>query len=157
VLCFCFVCLRLVAIFSGLSIFFVLPPSVFSNVYLLVYYPIFGWWSRPSDLFDRLKLWHSNLCFLNIKYIMYKVQDYSVLYNNVARPVICNVGILLACWKHLHDCIISLRWEVCAHKTCLTPSLFIKVPVRSKKSKRSCILCIGGIDFDSFYDFCVRL
>jgi len=28
---------------------------------------------------------------------MYKVQDYSVLYNNVARPVICNVGILLAC------------------------------------------------------------
>ena len=34
-LCFCFVCLRLVAVFSGLTIFIAL--SVFSNVYLNFY------------------------------------------------------------------------------------------------------------------------
>ena len=37
--------------------------------------------------------------------------------------------ILLTCRKHLHHRIISLRGEDCAHKTSLTPPLFIEVPV----------------------------
>ena len=34
----------------------------------------------------------------------------------------------------------------------ITPPLFIKVPVASRDSERSCI-CVRGIDFTSFYDF----
>jgi hypothetical protein len=46
---------------------------------------------------------------------------------------------LLPCGKNLHDCIISLRGEVCVHKTSLTPPLFIEVFVSSQTSERSCI------------------
>jgi hypothetical protein len=38
------------------------------------------------------------------------------------------VGILLTYGKHLHDCIISVRGEVCAHKPGLTTPRFIEVP-----------------------------
>ena len=41
--------------------------------------------------------------------------------------------------KHLNDHIISLRGEVCAHKTSLTPPLLIEVPVPSQEGERSCI------------------
>jgi len=37
--------------------------------------------------------------------------------------------------------IISLPGEVWAHKTCLTLSLFIEVPVLSQESERSC-MCV---------------
>jgi hypothetical protein len=49
------------------------------------------------------------------------------------------VGILLTRGKHLHDRIISLRGEVWAPNTSLSPPLFIKVPVPGKESERSCI------------------
>jgi len=39
---------------------------------------------------------------------MYNIQDYSFLYNNAARPVICKCCYLLTCRKLLHDHIISL-------------------------------------------------
>ena len=41
------------------------------------------------------------------------------------------VGILLTRANHLHDHTISLREEVRAHKTILTPPLFIEVPITS--------------------------
>jgi len=44
-----------------------------------------------------------------LDYIMHNVQDYSVLYNNAVRPVMCEGSHLLTCAKHLHDLIISLR------------------------------------------------
>jgi hypothetical protein len=53
---------------------------------------------------------------------MYKVQDYSVLYNNTVRPVICN-GLHFT--HMLKITCISLRDEVWAHKTTLTTPLFI--------------------------------
>ena len=61
----------------------------------------------------------SNLdCVTEITYIMYNVQDYSVLYNNADRPVICQRGILPPSGKHLADYrIIALRGEVWTHKT----------------------------------------
>jgi hypothetical protein len=51
---------------------------------------------------------------------------------------------------HLHGLIISLRGEVRAHKTSLTPPLFIEVSVPSQKSERSCI-CAKGNDFASLW------
>ena len=62
------------------------------------------------------------------------------------------VGILLPCGKHLFDRIISLRGEVWAHNTSLTPPLLFKVPVPSQDSGRLC-MCIMGIDFTSSYNF----
>jgi hypothetical protein len=44
----------------------------------------------------------------------------------------------LACGKHLHDRIISLKGEVCANKTSLTPPLCIEVSVPSQECERSC-------------------
>ena len=39
----------------------------------------------------------------------------------------------------LHDCIISLRWEVWTHKPSLTLPLSTEVPVPSQESEWSCI------------------
>ena len=48
----------------------------------------------------------------------------------------------------------STRPKVWANTTDSTPPLFIKVPVPSQESDRSCILCVK---FDSFYDFSIGL
>jgi hypothetical protein len=48
--------------------------------------------------------------------------------------------------------IISLRGQVCAHNTSLTPSHFIEVPVPCQESARS-YLCVGDLDVASFQDF----
>ena len=53
-------------------------------------------------------------------------------------------GILLTCRKNLHDSSISKRGEDWAHKTSLTPPLFIEMPVPIQESERSCI-CVLGI------------
>ena len=41
--------------------------------------------------------------------------------------------------KLLHNRLISLRKEVWAHQSLLTPPIFIDVPVPSQGSERSCI------------------
>ena len=46
-----------------------------------------------------------------------------------------SVGILITCGKHLHDYIISLRGQVWAQKTSLTPPLLIEVPVPRQESE----------------------
>ena len=64
------------------------------------------------------------------------------------------VGILLTCGKHLHDHIISSKGKFWTHKTSLSPSLFIDVPVPSQEHERSYIyVCVRGIDITSFCDF----
>jgi hypothetical protein len=40
---------------------------------------------------------------------------------------------------HLHDRIISLRWEFLNHKSSIAPLLFIEMSVASQESERSCI------------------
>jgi len=67
---------------------------------------------------------------------MYNVQDYSILYNNAARLIICESLNLLAC---VFLCIFALKGEVLAHKTSLTPSIIFEVPVQCQEIKRSCI------------------
>ena len=42
-----------------------------------------------------------DFCVSYIKYIIYNVQDYSVLYNNAVRPVICESKRLTYMWKTL--------------------------------------------------------
>jgi hypothetical protein len=65
-----------------------------------------------------------------IKYIMYNVQDYSVLYNNVVQPVMCedwyftHTGKTFE-WSHQ----FSNGGERFYHKNSLTPPLYIKVHV----------------------------
>jgi hypothetical protein len=57
----------------------------------LIYYLIFKWWLRPLVLLDKTNIIH--MTTLNsepqrLKYIMHKVQDYSIRYNNAVWPVI---------------------------------------------------------------------
>ena len=53
------------------------------------------------------------------------------------------VGILITRGRHLHACIISLRGEVWANKTSLTPPHFIEVAGPSQERERSCICVLG--------------
>ena len=48
------------------------------------------------------------------------------------------VGIVHTCGKLLHDRIVSLRGKVSAHKTSLTPPLFIEVYVPSQGNEPTC-------------------
>jgi len=59
----------------------------------------------------------------------------AVVYNSAARSVIRVEGHCTHMWKHLHDRILSLRWEACAHKTSLALPLFIQVLVPSQESE----------------------
>ena len=61
------------------------------------------------------------------------------------------VGILLACG--MHDYIKRERFDF--HKTNLTLSLFIEVPVPSQESEQSCIYVLEGNNFVSFYDISI--
>ena len=52
-------------------------------------------------------------------------------------------AFLLTCGKHLYVCIISLKGDIWAHKTSLTPPFFIEAPAPSQESKRWCIDVFG--------------
>ena len=41
------------------------------------------------------------MCVTKIKYIMYNVQDYIVLYKHTVRPVLCEVWHFIHTWKIL--------------------------------------------------------
>ena len=75
-------------------------------------------------------------------HIICNVQDYSGLYSKVVHPVKCE-DILLTSRKHLYDRIIPLYEDVWAHKTSLTPPLFIELPVPNHESQRLCICMLG--------------
>jgi len=64
-----------------------------------------------------------------------------MLYNKAVRSV------TRACCHFTHKgklvCIISLREESWTHKSRLTPTMFIEVPVQSQGSDRSCICVLG--------------
>jgi len=53
------------------------------------------------------------------------------------------VGILLTCRTHLYERIISVRGETWAHKTRLTPILFIEGSVPCQKNECWCICALG--------------
>jgi hypothetical protein len=53
----------------------------------------------------------------------------------------------------IFDRITSRRGDIWVHKTNLTPPLSIEVSVPSQESEMTCIFCVMGIDFSSFYDF----
>ena len=74
---------------------------------------------------------------------MYSIYDYIDLYNNLFTQLYARVGILLTHGKHLYERIISLREEVCSHKTSLPPALFNKVHISNQESERSCICVLG--------------
>ena len=59
--------------------------------------------------------------YKKIKYILNKVQDSKVLFNNILTQLLyVRVRIYFTCGRHLHDRSISLRGEVPVNKTSLT-------------------------------------
>jgi hypothetical protein len=78
---------------------------------------------------------------------MFNLQDYSVLYATIFARLFVGVDFSLTCGKSLHDCIISWRRKVWAHKASLIPSpslsLFIEMQVPSREGERSCICVLG--------------
>ena len=62
---------------------------------------------------------------------MHNIQAYSVLYNNTVHSV--RVDILLTSGKPLHARINSLRGEIWAHKTSLTPPFLLKCLYQARK------------------------
>ena len=68
------------------------------------------------------------------------VSGLSILdFPSVFSNIYFNKGLLLIPGKHLHDDIISVRGEIGARETGLTPLLFIAVPVRSHDVERWCM------------------
>jgi hypothetical protein len=49
---------------------------------------LFKWWLKPSAVCIRTNIIHMITSVMKIKYIMYSVQDCSVLDKNAVRPVI---------------------------------------------------------------------
>ena len=60
------------------------------------------------------------------------------------------IGILLTTTNNYMTASFHLEGRVWVHKTSLTPSLFIEVPVPSQESKRPCI-CVRCVNFASIY------
>lgn len=65
-------------------------------------------------------------------------------------------GILLARGNHLYYCIISLRREVCTHKTCITStSFFFLIKCLCQTRNASDHICMCYHCYFSFYDFSI--
>ena len=95
------------------------------------------------------------MCVTSTKYIMYIVQDYSVLYNNTVRPVTRDGW--LAFYSHVKSpgMTASFHLRGKAYTTSLTSQPFREVPVPSQDSKRSSIHLLG-VSILTFYDFSIR-
>ena len=79
-----------------------------------------------------------NICCIMFKFISFVIITmFAWLY--------VMVEFLITCGKDFHESIISLRRKVeaWAHKTSLTLSLFIEVPVLSQESERHVFVCQG--------------
>ena len=95
---------------------------------------------------------YDNFCVVKIKYIMYKIEDSSIL---CSTQLYVRVSILLTCHcgKHLHDHIILLIREVW-YITSLTPPSCIEVSVPGRLVVL--YICAMGIDFClCFYYFAI--
>jgi hypothetical protein len=73
-------------------------------------------------------------------YTLVSHQDYHRLTLCNTAEIITNIIIAV---NYLHDHIISLRGEIWAHNTSLTPPLFIEVFLPSQESEWSCICVLG--------------
>ena len=99
---------------------------------------------RPPAVVNRTNIIHMRTSVsrrLNILCIMFKIIAFFIIM--LFNRLYVRVGILPTYENHFHDRIISLRGQVWAHKTSLTPPLFINVSVPSLKSERSCICVLG--------------
>ena len=109
----------------------------------LVYYLIFKWWLRLSDLIWQF-LFHDEKNILSIKFKIGTRTGIGIVFffiNNAAKPVVCEV------W-HMRR---TFAWPQNFHKQ-VVPPLFIEVPVQKQGSEGS-FLCARCIDFARFYQF----
>ena len=83
--------------------------------------------------------------------LVFKITAFFIL--TLCSRLCMRVGILITCWKHLHDCIISLR-EDWAHATIVAPPLFIEVSVQSQESQLSWI-CVNVYPICLYLRFCI--
>ena len=81
------------------------------------------------------------------------VSGLSILeFPSVFSNIYFNKGLLLIPGKHLHDDIISVRGEIGARETGLTPLLLIAVPARSHDVERWCMYVLMVSRFPFFND-----
>ena len=102
-------------------------------------------------------------CDVSLKFIFWikqvsfvtDVRHVTTFIKTSLSSIAVTVQIHNMCEKHLYVRIISRR-EVWAHKTSLTPPLFIKVPVPSLASEWSCnyVLELSILPFLRFY-YCI--
>jgi hypothetical protein len=64
--------------------------------------------------------------------------------------------MLFSCRKQLHDRIYSLRGEIWAYATSLTPPRFVEAPVPNQHRTQSCIYVLCISIFAPFYNFSIR-
>ena len=68
---------------------------------------------------------------LNVLWIMFKIISFFII--ALFAQLYVRVGIILTCGKHLHDRITAVRWEVCTHKTGLTPPFSLRCMKQARK------------------------
>ena len=109
----------------------------------VVYNLIFKCWLRLSTLFNGTNTTNMTTVSwrINILCIMFKIIPFFMI--TLFSQFYVKVGIILTHGKHFHECVISLRGEVWAYWTSLTPSLFI-VKFLLPRSESSCI-CVRDI------------
>ena len=105
-----------------------------------------GFTNILPECYSTLNYTYANF---NIEYIMYNVQDYSLLYNTVQFTCLyVRLGVLLTRRKHIDDRIISLSWEVCVDKTSLTHHFFFKCLFQNRKvSDHVCVLRVSILPY----------
>lgn len=97
-----------------------------------------------TDCFNYSASWYSvDHIITSLSYF-----NYMVSFDPFLPRYILGVGILLICWKHLHECIISVKGKCWAHKTSLTLPLCIEVPVPNPGESGHICVC-------KQYQFCL--
>ena len=88
-----------------------------------------------------------------IKCIIFKIIAFFM--QTLFARLYLKVGVLLTCWKHMNDRIISPSGEIWAHKNQLNPATFYwwLYQARTVSVHVHCIYVLGVSILASFYDF----
>ena len=73
---------------------------------------------------------YENVCVTKIKYIIYKVQDYNVLCNDAAQPLLCKSCHFTHTLKTLFSQHRFSEGGLCVYNTSFTPPLIITIKCR---------------------------
>lgn len=84
----------------------------------LEYYILSNWWLRSLARFNQINITYMTISIKKITYIIFMVIALIII--TLFARFYVRIDILLTCWNHYHDCMTSLKRDICSLRSSLT-------------------------------------